>query len=126
MVRGAGLKMAKNGLEAIKNRLDAIKNRLEAIKNRLEAIKNRLEAIKNRLEAIKNRLGGVADFSYWQCYEGRAIGSPDGPIAQLDRVTDFYSVGCRFESCWDRQRFQCDKRSVLVKCVSHLVWKKTL
>ena len=28
---------------------------------------------------------------------------PDGPIAQLDRVTDFYSVGCRFESCWDRQ-----------------------
>jgi hypothetical protein len=26
----------------------------------------------------------------------------DGPIAQLDRVTDFYSVGCRFESCWDR------------------------
>jgi hypothetical protein len=21
----------------------------------------------------------------------------------LDRVTDFYSVGCRFESCWDRQ-----------------------
>ena len=27
----------------------------------------------------------------------------DGPIAQLDRVTDFYSVGCRFESCWDRQ-----------------------
>jgi hypothetical protein len=19
------------------------------------------------------------------------------------RVTDFYSVGCRFESCWDRQ-----------------------
>src|SRR5438105_14517353 len=27
---------------------------------------------------------------------------PDGPIAQLDRVTDFYSVGCRFESCWDR------------------------
>jgi hypothetical protein len=52
----------------------------------------------------KNRLGGVAAFSYWQCYEGRAIGSPDGPIAQLDRVTDFYSVGCRFESCWDRQR----------------------
>jgi hypothetical protein len=36
------------------------------------------------------------------------LGSPifrsDGPIAQLDRVTDFYSVGCRFESCWDRQR----------------------
>jgi hypothetical protein len=55
------------------------------------------------LEMAKNRLGGVADFSYWQCYEGRAIGSPDDPIAQLDRVTDFYSVGCRFESCWDRQ-----------------------
>jgi hypothetical protein len=28
-----------------------------------------------------------------------------GPIAQLDRVTDFYSVGYRFESCWDRQLF---------------------
>ena len=27
---------------------------------------------------------------------------PDGPIAQLDRVADFYSAGCRFESCWDR------------------------
>ena len=26
------------------------------------------------------------------------------PIAQLDRVADFYSAGCRFESCWDRQR----------------------
>src|ERR1700729_3843777 len=32
----------------------------------------------------------------------------DGPIAQLDRVTDFYSVGYRFESCWDRQCFQGD------------------
>lgn len=31
---------------------------------------------------------------------------PDGPIAQLDRVTDFYSVGCRFESCWDRHHLQ--------------------
>src|SRR2546430_6296215 len=49
-------------------------------------------------ETVRNRLGGKADFSYWQCYEG-----PVGPIAQLDRVTDFYSVGCRFESCWDRQ-----------------------
>src|SRR3954454_19316574 len=28
----------------------------------------------------------------------------NGPIAQLDRVTDFYSVGCRFESCWDRHQ----------------------
>jgi hypothetical protein len=27
---------------------------------------------------------------------------PHGPIAQLDRVADFYSAGCRFESCWDR------------------------
>src|SRR5205814_9086585 len=52
-------------------------------------------------ETVRNRVGGKADFSYWQCYEG-----PDGPIAQLDRVTDFYSVGCRFESCWDRQYFQ--------------------
>jgi hypothetical protein len=46
---------------------------------------------------VRNGLGGKADFSYWQCYEGA-----NGPIAQLDRVTDFYSVGCRFESCWDR------------------------
>src|SRR5438045_5377648 len=45
-----------------------------------------------------------ADFSYWRWYK-----AANGPIAQLDRVTDFYSVGCRFESCWDRQlifRFQ--------------------
>src|ERR1700676_428029 len=48
---------------------------------------------------VRNGLGREADFSYWQCYEAL-----DGPIAQLDRVTDFYSVGCRFESCWDRQR----------------------
>src|SRR6202034_1093951 len=47
---------------------------------------------------VRNGLGREADFSYWQCYEAL-----DGPIAQLDRVTDFYSVGCRFESCWDRQ-----------------------
>src|SRR4029078_13620840 len=47
---------------------------------------------------VRFRLGRKADFSYWQCYQ-----EPDGPIAQLDRVTDFYSVGCRFESCWDRQ-----------------------
>ncbi len=45
-----------------------------------------------------NGLGGAADFSYWQWYK-----PANGPIAQLDRVTDFYSVGCRFESCWDRQ-----------------------
>src|SRR6202043_3328415 len=34
---------------------------------------------------------------------GSAMKGANGPIAQLDRVTDFYSVGCRFESCWDRQ-----------------------
>jgi hypothetical protein len=70
-------------------------------------------------------LGGEADFSYWQCYEDPVFGRQGfrevlplkgptfregrlqkyGPIAQLDRVTDFYSVGCRFESCWDRQKF---------------------
>lgn len=37
---------------------------------------------------------------------GSGINGADGPIAQLDRVTDFYSVGCRFESCWDRQSNQ--------------------
>jgi hypothetical protein len=29
-------------------------------------------------------------------------GHQDGPVAQLDRVADFYSAGCRFESCRDR------------------------
>jgi hypothetical protein len=38
---------------------------------------------------------------------------PDGPIAQLDRVTDFYSVGCRFESCWDRQRLQLEAEPLI-------------
>ena len=38
-----------------------------------------------------------------QVFQRLAEYRPDGPIAQLDRVTDFYSVGCRFESCWDRQ-----------------------
>ena len=28
-----------------------------------------------------------------------------GPVAQLDRASDFYSEGCRFESCRDRQDF---------------------
>src|SRR3954453_14204867 len=46
---------------------------------------------------VRNGLGARADFSYPECYQGG-----NGPIAQLDRVTDFYSVGCRFESCWDR------------------------
>jgi hypothetical protein len=47
-------------------------------------------------------------------YQGGYLGRnrPDGPIAQLDRVTDFYSVGCRFESCWDRQAFG-DRRARL-------------
>ena len=49
-------------------------------------------------KTVRSGLGAAADFSYWQCYKAAT-----GPIAQLDRVTDFYSVGCRFESCWDRQ-----------------------
>src|SRR6266851_8987062 len=57
---------------------------------------------------VRNGLGGKADFSYWQCYEAL-----DGPIAQLDRVTDFYSVGCRFESCWDRQSI--DRKGLIYK-----------
>jgi hypothetical protein len=57
----------------------------------------RLSFVAGSRKTVRNGLGGRADFSYWQCYE-----APDGPIAQLDRVTDFYSVGCRFESCWDR------------------------
>lgn len=51
-------------------------------------------------KTVRNGLGGKADFSYWQWYN-----PANGPIAQLDRVTDFYSVGCRFESCWDRHLF---------------------
>jgi hypothetical protein len=72
-----------------------------------------------------------ADFLHWRCYEGPAkrwgmiperpafhsldsrvgTGFPKkivlkqaGPVAQLDRVADFYSAGCRFESCRDRHR----------------------
>src|SRR5690242_3545299 len=33
----------------------------------------------------------------------RPLPAPDGPVAQLDRVADFYSAGCRFEPCRDRQ-----------------------
>jgi hypothetical protein len=33
--------------------------------------------------------------------------APDGPVAQLDRVADFYSAGCRFEPCRDRQQSVC-------------------
>jgi hypothetical protein len=56
-------------------------------------------------------LGRKAEFSYWQCYGGASRhGRQNGPIAQLDRVADFYSAGCRFESCWDRH---CSKNLVL-------------
>src|SRR6201992_3331342 len=57
---------------------------------------------------------------------GSAMKGANGPIAQLDRVTDFYSVGCRFESCWDRQRFQTLTCSALVKFVLRAVTKKAL
>ena len=52
-------------------------------------------------KTVRIGLGGAGDFSYLQWYN-----AANGPIAQLDRVTDFYSVGCRFESCWDRQSQQ--------------------
>src|ERR1700752_5364824 len=59
---------------------------------------------------VRKELGRKADFSYWQCYEDERLGRTaghasshdgykDGPVAQLDRVADFYSAGCRFESC---------------------------
>src|ERR1700721_2514425 len=67
---------------------------------------------------VRNGLGREADFSYWQCYEAL-----DGPIAQLDRVTDFYSVGCRFESCWDRQLFQGLSRYLDPQNMSRLLRK---
>src|SRR5436190_6648961 len=62
-----------------------------------------------------------ADFSYWRWYK-----AANGPIAQLDRVTDFYSVGCRFESCWDRQHFQIHGRSIRRRSVSHCIFRKNL
>jgi hypothetical protein len=64
----------------------------------------RSRVVARQRKLVRFRLGSEADFSYWRCYQGE-----DGPIAQLDRVTDFYSVGCRFESCWDRQLFQLDR-----------------
>ncbi len=36
----------------------------------------------------------------------------DGPVAQLDRASDFYSEGCRFDSCRDRQPFQPTSQDV--------------
>jgi hypothetical protein len=42
------------------------------------------------------------------------------------RVTDFYSVGCRFESCWDRQQFQLDRCFGGSFFVLRAVTKKTL
>jgi hypothetical protein len=41
-------------------------------------------------------------------------------------ATAFYSVGCTIESCWDRQYFQWDARSVLIKAVNHAATKKIL
>src|SRR4051794_23270879 len=34
---------------------------------------------------------------------GSDLGGSSGQPPHSSRVTDFYSVGCRFESCWDRQ-----------------------
>jgi hypothetical protein len=64
---------------------------------------------------------------HWECLVGRPdvaplgkrqarVRSPDGhvgkaqrrlkPSIRSNRVTDFYSVGCRFESRWDLQQYQ--------------------
>src|SRR5229473_6879488 len=86
---------------------------------------HRLSFVARPEKMVRNGLGREADFSYWQCYEA-LVSRSYGPIAQLDRVTDFYSVGCRFESCWDRQSYQWDRRSVLMKSVLRVVTKKTL
>ena len=37
------------------------------------------------------------------CYNMRRFTTPSAPIAQLDRVSDYESEGCRFDSCWARQ-----------------------
>ena len=49
---------------------------------------------------------------------GSARKSPNGPIAQLDRVTDFYSVGCRFESCWDRHFYRARTQTNQASCAT--------
>src|SRR5216684_7479147 len=84
---------------------------------------HRLSFVARPEKMVRNGLGREADFSYWQCYEA-LVSRGYGPIAQLDRVTDFYSVGCRFESCWDRQQFQCDAPFVRADAVYHPVLKK--
>ena len=55
------------------------------------------------IEMVRIGLGAKAVFSY--CGEMKLLGDEalNGPVAQLDRVADFYSAGCRFESCRDRQ-----------------------
>ena len=57
-----------------------------------------LSFVVGTLKRVRMDLAGKRIF-----HIGNGINAPDGPIAQLDRVTDFYSVGCRFESCWDRR-----------------------
>src|ERR1700740_624677 len=47
------------------------------------------------------RMPAFAVFRMARGYPG-SLPAPDGPVAQLDRVADFYSAGCRFESCRDR------------------------
>lgn len=55
-----------------------------------------------------DHLGEPNNFSYSDGIEAGRWTLPsspafkDGPVAQLDRVADFYSAGCRFESCRDR------------------------
>src|SRR5215813_5287287 len=79
---------------------------------------------------LRKRFGsGLAKariFHIWRAKRsaGPAWGAgPDGPLAQLDRVADFYSAGCRFESCWDRQKNPCEiKRIYLVRPQKYTYW----
>jgi hypothetical protein len=49
------------------------------------------------------KMNGAAALRGSASQDGHQDRHEDGPVAQLDRVADFYSAGCRFESCRDRQ-----------------------
>ena len=44
------------------------------------------------------------------------LGIINAPIAQLDRVSDYESEGCRFDSCW------VHISGMWLSLVEHLVW----
>ena len=73
---------------------------------------------------------GLWKWLYWQTLE------PEAPVAQLDRVADFESEGCRFESCrarcitywlsstcvWQLFLMSLDSPHLRQFCVSRIFW----